>query len=114
MWKNNLKLTYELANTINDSFLRLGDNKIYRCRNMQHFFNFLNFTIDSMQKIKNITRRDNTTISSLKSIFDQLKPRKDKILSYIIANEKLIARQEVIHYYDLYLLIIAQNVSKDT
>lgn len=48
MWKNNLKLTYELANTINDSFLRLGDNKIYRCRNMQHFFNFLNFTIDSM------------------------------------------------------------------
>jgi len=66
-----------------------------------------------MEKIKKITRRDLATASSLKSIFEQLKPKKDKLLSYIIANEKLIKRDEPIHYYDLYLLIISQNASKD-
>jgi len=57
---------------------------------MQRFFNFLMFTFDSSEKIKKITKRDLATASSLKSLFDQFKPKKDKLLSFIIANEKSI------------------------
>ncbi len=47
----------------------------------------------------------------MKSLFDQFKPKKDKLLSFIIANENSIKSDEPIHYYDLYLLIIKQNAS---
>ena len=53
---------------------------------MQKFFDFLNFTFDSMEKIKRITKRDLATATSLKAMFEQMKPKKDKLLSYIIAN----------------------------
>jgi hypothetical protein len=39
-----------------------------------------------MEKIKHITKRDLATASSLKGLFDQLKPKKDRLLAYIIAN----------------------------
>ena len=53
---------------------------------MQKFFNFLMFTLDSSEKIKKITGREIATSTSLKSLFEQFRPRRDRLLSYIIAN----------------------------
>jgi hypothetical protein len=80
---------------------------------MQRLFDFLMFTFESSEKIKKITARDIATASNLKAVFEQLKPKKDRLLSFIIANEKAIRSDEPIHYYDLYLMIIKQNANSD-
>lgn len=50
------------------------------------------FTIESLEKIKKITKRDIPTASELRSNFEALKFKRESILSYIIRNEKNIER----------------------
>jgi hypothetical protein len=66
---------------------------------MQRFFDFLMFTLDSSENIKKITGRDIATSTNLKSMFEQFKPRRDRLLSFIIANENSIKKDEPIQYY---------------
>ena len=80
---------------------------------MQRFFEFLIFTLDSSEKIKKITGRDIATSTNLKSMFELFKPRRDRLLGFIIANENSIKKNEPIQYYELYLLVIKQNASQD-
>ena len=46
--------------------------------------------IDSMVKIKNITDRQIATASEIKANFEQLKFKKERILSYIVRNKNNI------------------------
>lgn len=50
------------------------------------------FTIESLEKIKKITKRDIPTASELRSNFEALKFKRESILSYIIRNEKNIKK----------------------
>lgn len=113
LWREVLRQIYELIDAINPTFLSKSENLEYKCQDMQTFFNFVTFAFHSMEKVKNITGRDLPTASSLNAFFEKLKPRQEKLLSYIIANQDKIKAEQPIHYYDLYLLVISQNSSKD-
>lgn len=81
-----------MVNEANVTFLQLQENEEYRCKDITRFFNFVIFTIESLEKIKKITKRDIPTASELKSNFEALKFKKESILSYIIKNEKKIKK----------------------
>jgi hypothetical protein len=76
---------------------------------MQTYFNFLDFLFQSSDLIKSITNRQLAICGSLKALFDQLKPKENKLLTYILSNEDKIIENQPVHYYDLYLKIIREN-----
>lgn len=52
-----------MVNEANVTFLQLQENEEYRCKDITRFFNFVIFTIESLEKIKKITKRDIPTAS---------------------------------------------------
>lgn len=55
------------------------------CENIQKYFDFLDFLLQSSNLIKSITGRE-FALESTKTFFDQLKSRDNKLLSYILTH----------------------------
>lgn len=75
--------------TINESFEpskedNQGKPSVF-CENVQKYFDFLDFLLQSSNLIKSITGRE-FALESIKAFFDQLKPRDNKLLSYILSH----------------------------
>ena len=68
----------------------------------------MDFLLQSSTLIKSITGRE-FALESIKTFFEQLKSRDNKLLSYILNHEEVIKEGESLNYYDLYLLIIKEN-----
>lgn len=113
LWKEGLRDVYSLVNEVNVTILRKQENEDLSCPDMDKFFSFLLFTIESLVKIKKITKRAIPTATELRSNFEALQFKKEAILCYIIANQRNIKKNQPVHYYDLLLRIISENASKD-
>jgi|266.fasta.fasta_contig_21_4700751_length_453_multi_3_in_0_out_0_2 hypothetical protein len=61
---------------------------------MKRFLNFLMFTLEGVEKIKEITNRELPLVADLKSSLEKLRMKKEKVLSYIIkSSEKLLIKK---------------------
>lgn len=53
---------------------------------MQNYFDFLDFLFQSTDLIKTVTGREIALCGSMKTFFDQLKPKENRFLTYILNN----------------------------
>jgi tetratricopeptide (TPR) repeat protein len=105
--KSYLKTIYELASAINQNDALVSDS--VTCSDMQKYYDFLDFLFESSALIRSITNRELPICNSLKAFFDNLIPRENKLLTFILNNEENIKEGQPVHYYDLYLRIIREN-----
>ena len=102
-----------MINGANRTLLEKPENIDVKCHDIQLFYNFLTFASESLLKIQAITTRDLSAHVELKMNFNYLRIKKEKILQHIIKHQKEVRTDQPIHYYDLYLLIVNQNSTKD-
>jgi hypothetical protein len=88
VWKRGLFTIFSLIFSENGAFLQRPENQDYQCPDKMRFFNFLNFTLDSIEWIKKITGRDMGLVNDLKAKLEKLNMKGEKILSFILKSYK--------------------------
>lgn len=94
VWKKGLREIYSLINSENGTFLQRKESVEFVCPDMKRFLNFLLFTFDAVEKIKEITNRDLPLVAELKSVLEKLKMRKEKVLSFITKNSENLLKKK--------------------
>jgi hypothetical protein len=113
IWQEFLREVYELMGELNQGLLQGKEYEEIRCPDMQRFLSFIYFAFDWLRRVRRITNRDLSTPADLKSRFDKLRIRKERILKFIVSPGNRIGRDEPIRFYDLYLLIIDTNTTPE-
>lgn len=84
-----------------------------RCEDLEKYVNFIQFLLHSTVNIKNITVKQLKVTGQIRVFFEQLKPKDNRILSFIIKNEDNIKANEGVAYYDIYLKIIKESCGNE-
>jgi hypothetical protein len=101
-----IKLLSELIATINNTLLNKEALSSTRCKDLTRYVSFVKFLLHSTVNIKSITVKQLKVTGQIRVFFEQLRPKDNRILSFIIKNEDKIKENEVVAYYDIYLKII--------
>lgn len=111
---SHIKLLSELIATINKSLLSKESLASTRCEDLEKYVSFIQFLLHSTVNIKDITQKQLKVTGQIRVFFEQLKPKDNRILSFIIKNENNIKEHEAVHYYDIYLKIIKESSGKES